>query len=231
MRTVLSAALVLVLCAGCEEDETRAPFAPNPDGSTRDARPGPGPSGGRDGSTSDGSTSDGGPAPTGCTDVAPADPDNELTVLPADPPFTLSAAYIRWLHEDCGNPTLLIGLTDGACEPGIGQQLLFAIERDAIGAAVTEGDFFLQPEPTPMRVTFSRPVAGAPEMRDVYGTCSPDVLGTITFESVAGAAGETWVARWAGVELGNCNLEAVDTALLDGRLELTLPEDFETACP
>ena len=213
----------------------RAPFAPWPDGSARDVGPGGGPIGTR----RDGGSGDDAATPTGdggtleCAAVDPGDPNNVLSVFDdgVAAPFELTAAYIEWNAADCAAPTLFIGLSDGACEPGIGQQLLFAIDRDAIDASVTTGDFILEPEPSPLRLTFSRPITTAPDMREVYGTCASSVLGRITFELVGGVAGTTWLAHFNGVELPSCDPARVDSVIVEGSFALELQEDFAEACP
>ncbi len=192
-------------------------------------------------STSDGGPRDGAPdAPAGgdagplrgCGELSPSDPDNQLTVFqPGEvPAFVLDVAYIRWNELDCGHPTLLIGLTDGSCEPGHGQQLLLAVSEEAIGGTVTEGDFVLTSDPTPLRLTFSRPDPTMPADREVFGTCG-EVLGTLSFESVGADAGSLWQASFTGVELGSCETPEDPSVLVEGRFALTLPHAFAEVCP
>lgn len=228
-----AACACLLLAAACGDERVAAPPAPLRDGSTRDVQLIPDPPTGRtDGGQPIDATLDDGGLIVGCEDIAPEDPNTQLTVLDegAATPFALSRAFIRW-GDDCESPVLLVGLTDGSCLPGVGRQLLFAVDRDAIAAEVVEGDFVLRPDPTPLRVTFSRPVSSAPEMREVYGTCSPDVLGTITFESIGSAADSAWIARFSTVELGHCDPARTDAVLLEGSFSLVLRESFESVCP
>lgn len=235
MRGSVIALAALLAAAGCGEERMRPPPAPNPDGSTRDARVSPPPSSGGDGGMRDAGIDGAVPADggmRGCTAIAAGDPDNALTVIqPGEvPPFGLEAAFIRWDDGNCDDPKLLIALTDGACEPGHGQQLLFAVQRDAIGGTVTAGEFILQPEPTPVKLTFSRPTPGAREERQVFGTCG-DVLGSVTFDSVGDEAGAVWDALFSGVELAPCPDGIGPATTVDGRFRLELREDFTTACP
>ena len=217
----------------------RAPFAPGPDGSTRDVGPRPGPvgtrdagSGGSDGGDAGVTTGDGGLVET-CVAIDPGDPNTRLTVIDdgLSPPFELAAAYMGWDELSCATPTLFIGLTDGACVPGVGEQLLFAIDRDAIDATVTTGEYILEPDPAPLRLTFSRPIAAAPEMREVFGTCASGVLGRITFEALGSSVGSTWIANFNGVELPSCDPARVDSVIVEGSLEIELQEDLAEVCP
>lgn len=227
--------LALTLLLGCAEDPTRAPFAPVSDGSARDVMimGNPGSGSGDAGETGGGDAGvDHDAGLVSCFAIPPADATTHLTVFQGSdrPPFELDAAFIRWDEHDCADPTLLIGLTDGACEPGQGQQLLFAVSREAIGGVVTEGDYTLTSEPTSLRATFSRPVPGAPAEREVFGTCG-EVIGTVTFESVGTAPGTIWDARFTEVELGPCTLTSGAAVSVDGAFRLTLEQAFEEACP
>lgn len=230
-RALLASALLV----GCAEEETRAPFAPVADGSIRDAMVTGNPGSGR-GDAGETGGDDAGMDPdaglVGCFAIPPADPTTNLTVFQGSdrPPFELEAAFIRWNDHDCEDPTLLIGLTDGACEPGQGQQLLFAASREAIGGVITEGDYTLTSAPTSLHVTFSRPVPGSPAEREVFGTCG-EVVGTITFESVGIAEGTIWQARFDSVELGPCTLTSGAAVSVEGAFRLTLEQAFEEACP
>ena len=177
--------LALVLLAlGCGDDDM-APFAPDHDGGRVTEPPG---STRRDAGT-DGAVPDGAvPTDAGvafCVPIAADDEDTFLEVVQvgATEPFVLRNAYVRWNDVVCDPARLLIGLTDGACLPGVGQQLLLTIDADAIGSSVVIGDNVLSMDTT-LRVQFSRPAADAPDEREVFGTCAAGTDGVVSISAL-----------------------------------------------
>lgn len=230
----LAAAIAL---AGACGDDGHPPAAPDYDGGR--VSPPPGSRTGRDGGPDGGpDAGDAGAALDAgvidCVHVPSGDEANALTVEQpgATEPFVLESAYVMWNDLDCEDPRLLIGLTDGSCLPGVGQQLLFAVDRDAVGASVVVGANVLSLEPTPLRVQFSRPSATSRDVRDVFGTCAAGTEGTIDFVAVGTETGASETASFEAVQLAPCT-EPLDqpSVTVTGSFDLTLPVAFEAVCP
>ena len=230
-----AAGALLALGLGCGDDE-KAPYAPDHDG----GYVGRGPIGsgrsdaGTDGSVPDGSTVDAGLIT--CLAIEPGDETNSLLVTQVGypDPFVLRNAFIRWNDVVCDPARLLIGLTDGACLPGVGQQLLVTVDRDAVGASVVEGDNVLSTDAT-LRVQFSRPVADSPNEREVFGTCSVATDGVLTFEDLGVDAGDRERALFSDLQLAQCVEPGAETTFepvaVTGAFDLLLPSAHADVCP
>lgn len=220
------ALIVVSFALACEERMAAPPPPPAPDGYVPPVVGG-GMTRPRDGGEIDGALPDGG-APT-CFEVDATDVNVSLVEPGAVEPFVVRAAYLRWDPSRCVDPVLQIGLTDGACEPGAGRQLLLEIDRSAIGTTVTAGTHAVREEPTPLRVYYVATDPLDPGEPRVFGTCGP-AGGSIVLEQLGDLPGSIWRGELRMLELGPCT-GATDIVTAQGTLELVLAEPVEQACP
>lgn len=223
-------AALLSLAAGCG-DESHAPSAPPSDGAVRGTEP---PGAGRRDSGVDGGRTDGGglgdAGVASCEIIDPDDPSNFLQVTQGgvDTGFELERAFVQW-NGDCEAPRLLIGLTDGACDPGEGEQLLLSIDPEEVGVTVVVGENVLSSEPTPLGVRFSRPLSA--DARELFGTCSGASEGFVSFVAVGTETDAREAARFENVLLGNCGDPESAPVSVTGAFDLGLPVALAGVCP
>lgn len=137
-------------------------------------------------------------------------------------PFTPRAALGRITTNDRGEPILLVALTEGACELGVGNELLFEIDRAAVGRDVVVGDNVIGPEPSPLRVRFNN--LSDPGVPEIFGTCS-DASGAIGFGQIGSEEGALVRATFPEIRLGSC-IEPFDgTATFGGGFNVPLAAD------
>jgi len=186
-----------------------------------------------DGASADGAMdADGGPA-AGCIPVGdgPVEPNWINVFVDGSPqPFPVASAFATWDTEACERPTLILGLSDGSCIPGFGQQLLILLARDDIGTSIYPGENILEAEPfdDAMRVRYFVP-GGAAE-RDAWGSCT-GAAGTVTFSDIDDTEGAA-VRGTFSMALTDCvDPRDAPPATVSGAFDLTVPVAFETACP
>ncbi len=156
-----------------------------------------------------------------CIALDPLDPTNFVNLTRAGTPldFTPRAAFARIVTNQLGDPVLLVSLTEGACEVGIGQQLTFEVDGAAIGQQVVAGDNVVVTEPSPLRVRFRD--LSEPEVPEIFGTCS-DASGTIAFGSLAAEENALIKATFPGIRLGSCLERTLDPVVADGAFSVPL---------
>jgi hypothetical protein len=230
---------VLLASSGCQPDKVRPPSAPDLDGGRTMVMPpprprtdgsAPGPDAG-DADVMDGATVDAS-RPPGCvaSDGSPEDPNRaEVTLGGVARAFPVTAAFAGFDAARCETPTLLVALTDGACAVARGQQLVFHIARDEIGATVAPGIVVLEAAPfddaISVRYTALAP-GGAVETR---GSCAAS-FGSMTFEDV-GELGGNRVAATFDITLTDCAVPQVLAPVrITGAFDLIVPSSFGDVC-
>jgi hypothetical protein len=222
--------LFLLLLAGCEDDPMLLPPPPDDGGIVR-------PPGGsrRDGGGGGDASADAGDAGADpCVVVAPGDSDNGATVTVAgsgDPvDFVPTRAYVRWNAAACVDPTLLVALTAGACEPGIGERIVFQLREEGIGTVLRPGPATLSPElQEALGVRYVVP-AGGEGPAATWGDCA-GAEGELEFVDVGSLPGERIALRF-DLLLSDCDAAVVDPLLsVTGSIDLTVSEAFEDVCP
>lgn len=159
-----------------------------------------------------------------CVAVELRDPFNFVDVgFDGTPfPFTPRAALGRITTNDLGEPILLVALTEGACELGVGDELLFEIDRAAVGRDVFVGDNVIGPEPAPLRVRFNN--LSDPGVPEIFGTCS-DASGAIGFGQIGSEEGALVRATFPEIRLGSCVASFGGTATFGGAFNVPLAAD------
>ena len=231
-------ALVLATATGACGNDDPAPFAPAADGGTFErtsagTQPTTGGSPGAGGglANQDGSGPVADDLPAGCIAVEPDDirARVRITRSGAVVPFPVSRAQARLTTNALGEDMILVSLTDGSCERGVGRQLDFEMDADAIGDGVLLGDNEVRRDPSPLRIRFND-FRTDPEVPEVFGTCSAeDVAGNVRFDALSPEEGALTRATFTGIRLGPCTAASDPRPLtFDGSFELDLADSGST---
>lgn len=244
MRTTRIHALTFALgwlAVGCTSERDPAPAIPSVDGGN-----GGGGVGGPVVGGGHGNEDDAGQEPTDA--AADADTtlssafafgecvdDEELPTLtnqvfmPAD--FVPNRGFAHWTGS-CGDATLEIGLSEGRCPNGSGQELIIEIDADAL----TDGTLFIpggnqlareRPD-LPIRVRYNRPSALFPN--GTWGTCQ-GVFGELIVESL-GVARDSRLRADFGLTLAACDTAtSPNTLAVTGSFDLILARGLRDLCP
>jgi hypothetical protein len=216
------AALVLVL-AGCDAD-MRPPPPPGPDGAT--IGPGPMPMRrdgggiGFDATVSDADTDIDGGFPPGC--IAAGSRNNATLVLDgAEYRFEPTTAFVSWgTGSRCAVPTLVIGLSERGCAPGLAPELLFLIEREEIGVTVVMGANDVEFAGEGLSVVFDG------ESND-WQTCF-GATGQIDFDVLGSEPGERIEASF-DLTLVDCKARE-SPLMVRGDVAVTIETSYDDAC-
>jgi hypothetical protein len=232
--SLLLLGVVGVFGSACDEDESRARFAPSRGGHhTVGVRR---PDAGRSVDDEDaGGKSDGGiegPAPDECarieavqytTDDAPA---VTSTAAPAD--FLVTRQVATW-RDRCEQ--LVIELSNGVCPTGSGHELEIELSREAIedgligfGVNVLETTRAFEA----MRVRYFRPEPYRPE--GVYGNCE-GARGQINFFDAPAVDRTGWLSALYELTLTSCDDERNPPIELTGYFDVRVQRTATVACP
>jgi hypothetical protein len=200
-------------------------FLPRPDGRVGDGGADTGMDAATDARTDVGDATTDAALPLGCV-VAGVGTETTVDIVAGGVtyPFTLNRAFATWDPARClTEPAVIVGLTEGSCRPSVGDQLVFSIERDAVGTFVTVGSnaIFTEPDDVGLRVRFR--TAGTGE----WGTCA-ESFGTIDFSSLDTVVGSRLTASY-DLTLGDCRGSA-DPVVVTGTFDLPLEISFESVC-
>ena len=144
--------------------------------------------------------------------------------------LAVTRVYATWDPATCADPTLVIGLTDGACLLGVGNRLLFALQRDAVGALIRIGGNPIGPQLSSamsMRLVLAPPGGG---FASTWGDCL-GAFGDISFEDLGTDPGNRIKATFQ-LTLADCDLPAVDPVVVaTGAFDIVLQDDLAGRVP
>ncbi|MCA9600420.1 MAG: hypothetical protein R3A78_15270 [Polyangiales bacterium] len=183
-----------------------------------------------DGSDSDASAEDA----LGCITVEQPDASNNATVIIAggadEHDFDVTRAYARW-DQDCGNPTLVLGLGATSCDPDKGERFVVRIAQEAVGTSVFAGPNTVSTNSTgDLTFLYAIPSEASPEHDNVWRNCTA-ASGFITFTNIDSVKSSAVTAEF-DVTLTDCldPLSAANARIV-GSIDVTVPQNFSEACP
>jgi hypothetical protein len=216
---------LVLLAAGCE-NQTRPPPPPDPDGAIiRPPPPRPRDSGvsGFDATLPDADPDVDAGAVAGCVAAGPLN-DATVTQDAMDYPFEPTLSFVTWASgARCDPPTLVAGLSERTCGPGIAPELLFLINADAVGGMLTTGtiDLELAVLDGSLTVVFRDGIA-------TWESCT-GASGTLDIESIGVDPGDR-VRMDFDLTLVHCAMTElpIDVA---GAVSIVVADAYEDVCP